>query len=155
MKIAFPLLEGALLEEDDSLQDRWAALLVNAGNANFGAEIQRVHLRILEEISPLEASILDVIYSVSFRDAQHEGILTGDLPTSARIRQKSDDVNKLPLPPEDVMLAIGNLARLGCLRLPTTWGGGESFKMVNPTVLGRSFVNACRLPGSPPRQRED
>jgi hypothetical protein len=144
LRLAIPLIQGASLEEDDELQDRWATLLVNAANAACGMEIRRAHIEILEQITVLEAKILDAVYSLPFEGAQHEGIVTIDLPTSARIVVQ--DETKFVEPPEDIVLAIGNLARIGCLRPTLTMGGGEIFGRVNPTMLGRSFVQACRLP---------
>jgi hypothetical protein len=47
MKIAIPIMQGATLEEDDLLQDRCAALLVNAGNASFSGEIRRSYASML------------------------------------------------------------------------------------------------------------
>ena len=58
MKFAIPLFQGASLEDDDELQDRWAVLLVNAANAASGIELKRAYVDILEQISPLEAKIL-------------------------------------------------------------------------------------------------
>lgn len=143
LKLAIPLIQGASLEEDDELQDRWAALLVNASNADFGSEIQRVHIEILEQITALEAKILDTVYSLSFEGAQHAGVVTIELPVSARIVNEGE-MNFVE-PSEEMVLAIGNLARIGCLRTTLTVGGGEIFGRVNPTMLGSSFVRACRL----------
>lgn len=144
LKLALPLLQGATLEEDDGLQDRWAALLVNAANAEFGFEIQRAYLSILEQLTPLEAQVLDLIYSLPFEDAQHAGIATVDLPSSVRVPDKKEE--KAPALSEEIVLALSNLARLGCIKLGMTWGGGESFGRINPTMLGRRFVAACHVP---------
>lgn len=144
LKLAIPLIQGASLEEDDELQDRWAALLVNAANASFGSEICRAHIGILEQITALEAAILDTVYSLPFEAAHHAGIVAVDLPASARIADEKETT--FVEPSDDIVLSIGNLARVGCLMPTRTMGGGEIFGRVNPTVLGRSFVHACRLP---------
>jgi len=144
LKLAVPLLQGATLEDDDGLQDRWAVLLVNAANASFDTEIRRSFLDILAQMTPLEAQILDVLYELPFEQSQHAGILTAELPSSARI--KKEEESEFAEPGEEVVLALSNLARLGCLRPGMTWGGGESFGKVNPTVLGRSFTHSCHLP---------
>jgi hypothetical protein len=144
MKIAIPLFQGASLEEDDFLQDRWAALLVNAGSASFTGEVRRSYIAILEQLTPLDACILEVVYSFPFEQSQHNGITTAELPNRARIPDEKEQ--ELPLPSEEVVLSLSNLVRLGCLRPQMTWGGGESFARVNPTVAGRSFVEACRVP---------
>ena len=57
MKNAVPLLYHATLEEDDSLQDMWARLLVNGTNESTGINIERSFIEILAQISFLEARI--------------------------------------------------------------------------------------------------
>lgn len=143
LKLLIPIMQGASLEENDELQDRWAALLVNAANANFHSEVRRSYVAILEQLTPLDAQILDVLYSLPFEKSQHDGIATSDLPVRARIKEEKEQ--EFPLPSEDVVISLSNLARLGCLRPGMTWGGGESFGRVNPTVAGKAFVEACRL----------
>jgi|WetSurMetagenome_2_1015567.scaffolds.fasta_scaffold00226_6 hypothetical protein len=144
LKLAVPLLYGASLEDNDYLQDKWAVLLVNAANAKFNAEIRRSFIDVLEQLTPLEAQILDVLYALPFIKSRHAGILTVDLPQAASIKEESQ--NNYSEPNEEIILALSNLARLGCIRPTMTLGGGEIFGKVNPTVLGRSFVYACNLP---------
>lgn len=146
IKIAIPLIQGASLEEDDFLQDRWAALLVNAGTTSFNGEVRRSYVAILEQLTPLDARILEVVYSLPFELSQHNGVNTSDLPNHARIPDEKEQ--ELSLPSEEVVLSLSNLVRLGCLRPQMTWGGGESFAKVNPTIAGKSFVNACRVPST-------
>ncbi|MGY4526842.1 Abi-alpha family protein [Pseudomonas sp. TE21394] len=146
LKLMLPLLQGATLEEDNELQDRWAALLVNAANANFNGEIRRSYAVILEQLTSLDARVLDAIYSLPFENSQHKGIITSGLPNQARIADDSD--TEPALPEQAVLLSLSNLARLGCIAPALTWGGGESYNRVNPTVAGKAFVDACRIPPS-------
>lgn len=150
LKLAVPLLQGGSLEDDDELQDRWAALLVNAANADAVA-VQRSYLAILEQLSPLEAKILDVIYALPYEEIRHAGATTNELPALSRVVVEDGTriEEPMPDPPEEVCIALGNLVRLGCLRLGLAWGGGELFRKVLPTVLGRSFVQACALTKQP------
>lgn len=141
LKIAIPLLQAATIEDDDSLQDLFAALLVNAANAASGVEVHRSFIEILSQITPLEARILNVIYSLPFDEARHAGISTDALPDSARILAEREDAKQQPS--DEIALALGNLVRVGCVKVPGTWGGGETFSSVNPTLLGREFVRAC------------
>jgi hypothetical protein len=144
MKLVIPILQGATLEEDDSLQDRWAALLVNAANAKFTGEIRRSYTSILEQLTPLDAQILDVVYALPFDKSQHSGVVTKDLPGDVHIADMT--AIEFPLPPEEVVISLSNLARLGCLHPAITWSGGESFGKVNTTIAGRAFVQACIVP---------
>jgi len=144
LKIMIPLLQGATLEEDDDLQDRWAMLLVNAANAEFPVEIRRAYLDILEQLTALEVKILDNIYALPFAQMQHDGVATFYLPDSVSLASPLGGSN-FPAPDESIQLALGNLTRLGCLRPSMTWGGGESFGRILPTVLGRAFITTCRI----------
>lgn len=145
LKLAIPLLQEGALEDDDELQDQWARLLANAADAESGVEVHRSYIEILSQITPLEARILATIYDIPFNEAQHRGIATEGLPDSARlIPEEKKEPREVRDPSDEVMLALGNLARLGCVRPMGTFGGGELFRHVNPTVLGREFVAACR-----------
>jgi hypothetical protein len=146
LKILIPIMQGASLEENDDLQDLWAALLVNAANTNFRNEVRRSYAAILEQLTPLDAQILNELYSISFEKSQHDGIVTAELPLHASIKLGREE--EFPLPNEEVVISLSNLARLGCLRPQMTWGGGEYFNRVNPTVAGKAFVEACRPLGS-------
>lgn len=143
LKLAIPIFQGASLEEDDDLQDRWAVLLANAANSAFQGEIRRSYAVILEQLTSLDVRILDVLYSLPFEKSRHDGIVTSDLPFTARVAGEKE--RAFVLPDEDVLISLANLTRLGCLRSAMTWGGGESFERVNPTLAGKAFVEACRL----------
>ena len=144
LKLAVPLLEAASLEDDDYLQDLWARLLVNAANGHSHMTLQRAYISVLEQITSLEAAILQKIYALPYEQTRHEGVEVGKLPGEAAVG-KDDGVDALSEPAEEVRLALANLARLGCIVIQKSWGGGELFKKVNPTLLGKSFVEACTL----------
>ncbi len=145
LKIAVPLFQGAAIEEDGGLQDRWARLLINAAYEQSGIEVQRAYVEILSQLSPLEAKILDAVYALPFGAAQHDGIFTSDLPDTATLATGSGDDQAEPS--DTVKLAIAIQVRIGCLRMGMTWGTGEYFRRITPTVLGRYFVDACHVQG--------
>jgi len=151
LKVAIPLFQGASLEDDDSLQDRWVNLLINAAYSESSVEVERAYVEILSQLNPLEAQILDAIYTLPFDNTQYGGIFTSDLPHSAVAATGAGD--DLPEPSEAVQVALSNLHRIGCLRLGMSWGGGEYFRRITPTVLGRNFVRACRLRAEPPSNK--
>lgn len=145
LKLALPLLEAASLEDDDYIQDLWARMLVNFANGSSHVSLQRVYIAILEQITPLEAVILHKIYSLPYDETHHDGVEVGKLPDEVAVGKDDGKGKSLPEPPEAVRLALANLARLGCIGIRKSWGGGEIFKTVNPTLLGKSFVEACTL----------
>ena len=145
LKLAVPLLEAASLEDDDYLQDLWAHLLVNAANGSSHVNLQRAYIAILEQITPFEATLLQKIYSLPYDKTRHDGVVVGNLPASVSIGTDDGKEDALSEPSGKVKLALANLARLGCIVIQKSWGGGEIFKQVNPTLLGKSFVEACTL----------
>src|ERR1700722_8202066 len=62
-KILFPLLEGASLEENESLHDMWAALLANASSAQLRERVRPAYISILKQMSPDEAVMLNWMHS--------------------------------------------------------------------------------------------
>lgn len=145
LKLAIPLFEAASLEDDDYLQDLWARLLVNAANAECHISLQRVYIEILEQITPLEANILQKIYLLPYEEMHHNGVEIANLPYGATAGKNDGKVMELPEPSDEVKLALANLSRLGCLTIQRSLGGGEIYKLANPTLLGKSFVAACTL----------
>lgn len=142
LKLAIPLLEAASLEDDNYIQNLWINLLVNASDAEMGIELKRTYIDILERITPLEAKILEKIYLLSFEESHHKGIATENLPDVAKII--TDETRKdIKEPSLELKLALTSLSILGCISLGKTMGGGEVFTVVNPTYLGKYFIEAC------------
>lgn len=145
MKFAIPLLQAASLEDDNYLQDMWAKLLINAADAESGVELKRTYIDILERLLPLEAQILERIYQLPFEQIQHNGVRTDGLPSVATPGQGKTKEDDWKEPSPDIKLALISLAHLGCISPTRTWGGGELFFKVSPTLLGKHFVEACTL----------
>ena len=141
LKLAVPLLEAASLEDDDYLQDLWAKLLVNSSIEGSPIDLNRSYIDILERLSHLEARILSVIYALPEDELRNKSILTANLPDSAEVEDENN--KKEPIQPSDeVTFALANLERLGCISLPTTWGGGQIFSTIYSAVLGMNYPAA-------------
>jgi Abortive infection alpha len=133
-KLLRALLEGGSMEDDESMQERWANLLANAVTGS-SVKVRIAFPKILSEIEPAEAALLDKLASETPPDnlfAIHElesfkGLHTG---------------------------GIGNLVRLRLLdyvrTMPNTWGtitdDGSGIFGVTFTRLGWKFLLACRNP---------
>ncbi len=143
LKYAVPLAGGATLEEDDDLQDLWINLLINSV-ANKKVEVRRVYMDILERISPLEAQILEKIYTFPFEENRHSTLAMDCLPEYVYLYDEKGK-KTCDLRNEEIELALMNLARIGCIAPVKSIGGGELFSMVNMTLLGYKFHEACTL----------
>ena len=133
------ILEDGPLEDDESMQERWANLLSNAATAPVGAPLRIAFPRILTDLEANEARLLDRL----FDKAPDEDMLPA---VTFGLEEVLDLVD---------MAGLYNLERLGLLRWALTTGatyGEQELGVVNTngvqlTQLGWTFVVACRAPG--------
>ncbi len=145
MNLFIPLVQNGSMEENDDLQDRWAALLANAADESAKIEVRRAFVSILEDLTALDAFVLEKLYENSLGAASesdfYQELWTTFLPD--RLVTTKPTLENLN-PPRDIMLALGNLARLGLATTAMNWSGIAIFSCVNRTILGREFMVACR-----------
>ena len=95
IKILFPLLEGASLEEDETLSEMWAALLANCADSKKVSQARPGFVEILKQLSKDEALLLSGLYDLGRREYErvYETNLllaeSGETPIAAE-RQGSD-----------------------------------------------------------------
>ena len=146
MKVAIPIFEAASMEDDDELQDIWARLLVNAADADSGADVTRSLVSVLRDFGALEVQLLQAIH-----DAPAEMHPNGVVPTKGLpdvyLDTNSDLEGEAGLPPEPVQVALWHLVRLGCIGSAGTWDSLVGIRRVEITTLGRVLVRACTLRG--------
>ncbi len=141
-KFAFALLEAASLESDDSLQDMFANLLANATSKGTGVEDRKAFVSIIQELKPLDAQILSMIYAppVEFRQSG------GEVRTSKFPENYSTGSNGDGHPSSDVLQALWNLVRIACIQPLPGWRDIPSVdEKVILTDLGNAFVRACTI----------
>ena len=136
LRTLLPFLEGAALEDDEDLSDKWAGLLATAASSNESGLMHPSFPRILSEMSPRDAFVLDRLYQlgtpinwIAFRKQ-----LTVELET------QEDSIHQ----------AYGNLHRLGLCNV-TSSGFGVVTTPVNSSVIkltkfGEFFLNAANGP---------
>lgn len=148
LKIIFPILEGCSLEdEDDNLATKWAALLASAA---AGDPVHTSYPKILAELTPAEARLLDAMYQRLMDSGSNE---EQALLTTQELSEK------MQLHTEQFVLAISNLARHRLCDFPV-YTAGDPLLYVNHvqkiannikiklTLLGQDFVRACSGPRS-------
>jgi hypothetical protein len=62
LKIIQPMIEGASLEEDPNLREKWANLMANAADPRRKYDISPFFQAILRELSPRDALFLDALH---------------------------------------------------------------------------------------------
>jgi hypothetical protein len=139
LNVAIPLIEAASLEENDELQDSWAALLANAADADSGVEVRRALITILPYFGVLEARLLNAIVNAPNEVTGGGSVPTKGLP-DAYIPPEEGTVGESP--PEEIEVGLWNLVRLGCIA-PGMAASGLTVNSVHPTALGVELVRAC------------
>jgi hypothetical protein len=144
LKVGVPLLDNATLEEDDELQDVWARLLVNGGDANSGIELRRAFVSVLVEMTSFDVRNLAAIASAikSNDESGPVGVWTYELPGRG-IPYRHLPTGGQPAPSPDVEISLSNLVRLGCLISSNQTPVLQTNQLVNLTPFGRAFIEAC------------
>ena len=140
MSTIVPILQLGSMEEDNSLQDLWAQLLVNAADADSGVIVEPAFIGILQNLSSRDAAILDKVYSVPMSE-ENKALYMHDHPAKVLTERPTVEID----PSVDVQMSLGNLSRLGLIDGAMFWGGGPTNRYAYQTVLGRAFMKACRV----------
>jgi hypothetical protein len=145
LNIGLPLLENAALEEDDDLQDVWAKLLVNGGDADSGIELRRAFVSVLAEMSAFDVRNLAQIDSAVKMNAESAstGVWTYELPERAIPFVNGDRGRHEREPSPEVEISLSNLDRLGCIITSLQTPLGPGYQQVNLTPFGRALIEAC------------
>jgi hypothetical protein len=136
LKLLGPVIQNAELEEDDALQDRWAALLANA--ATDRAKVHPAFIDTLRQLSPQDAQLLDRISQPTAPDGSV-------IPFTFGVR--SGNVSQFDLPSDETQMSLENFKRLGLI-------GADSITINSApprhwiTTFGLEFIRACRQPKS-------
>jgi hypothetical protein len=147
MRVLFPLLDAAALEDNENMKERWASLLASAANPNNPTELEASFIEILKQLAPTHANLLDVFYEQIERDKlppeqwAERGYVLSDLR----------EFLEQEVPQFDV--AIENLFRLNLVAYPTAKLGianGQEVRIrvtsgniLCATSLGHAFTSAC------------
>lgn len=139
------ILEDGPLEDDESMQERWANLLTNAAVAKGGDPLKIAYPKILAELEPAEAQLLERLVDRSPDLESH--------PAETFGYETTNDLVDLP--------ELHNLVRLGLLRWALsaghTWGEVANAEVnvegVQLTELGWAFVAFCRTPSVEPDRK--
>lgn len=145
VNVLYPLLEAALLEDDDTLRDHWAQMLVNAIDAESKAEVRRAYVSIFKDMTPLDVRNLAALYSIE--PGPHGRLArTAKLPDEALpyYEGHGDPAHGLPAP--HVVRSLWNLVRLGLIAHGTLATGDELLINASITALGIGLVEAITSP---------
>ena len=130
LKILAPLLEDCSLEEELTLQDKWAKLLANTVKENSSIN-STLYSNILSQLSTLDAEVFNIVFKHCTQGDYNGGKGVIFFASNTAIHKKSFDNGKNAE-------SIDNLIRL---RLIKEIGAG--FEALTLSDLGFRFMLAC------------
>lgn len=138
LRLAIPFLDAATLENDDTIQERWARLLANALDPSYTVAIERYVGQILESLAPQDCLALEFMHAVSAEDSEIE--LTPEVVAEG-----------LGGNVDQTLVSLGNLIRVGVIARKPKSGEGIGFiatwlfpnSAFYVTELGDAFLRAC------------
>lgn len=139
LKLLQPIVENASIEEDDTLQDRWAALLANT--ASGVSMIHPAFIEVLKQLSGLDVFVLDVLWQL-----KNEGNRRPDKYILGKSIEIADGRRRFGLDGTDLIDEVekfgvfGNLIRLGVMDFDYDEGGKRHYVI---TQFGHIFIYAC------------
>lgn len=147
---ALPILEGASLENEESLQELWAGLIANASDPGCNLNLKKIYIEILRGLEPLDAKILKFLSDPKYQE------MDSDEQKETRLNAEKVAL-LLEADPEEVKISLQTLARYGCII--DSWTGQtwddldkrySGFIVDNPkssfklSHLGRQLVKATQ-----------
>ncbi len=135
------LVQKAILETDEELKERWAALLYSFLD-DPGKYARVAFVSILHNLTSTDAVIMRRIYAIQMPDAEQRyatPVMTAGLPISASIVDHEAKGESSPSP--DVQISLENLERLNLLRSGMMWSG-PSYVQIYQTRTGMEFAKA-------------
>jgi len=141
-----PLLNNGSMEEDENMQNRWAALLAKAADPNYSLDFVTIFSEVLRQLSPVEVQILDLMYDAYLSTSPEK--INDVIVNHGAIREI------INTPPDEYVLLIQNLLRLNLARIHAQ---GVTFGLTAPkddmkdltrlSYYGVKFVEYCRTEG--------
>ncbi|WP_039918727.1 Abi-alpha family protein [Cellvibrio mixtus] len=149
LRTGLPLLDAAVLEDEDSIQIMWANLLASAMSEECMFTVAKSYVEVLKQLDLVDAELIEAIYRMHLQ-------ATLDKTKSTYINpKKTRSVIQ-------ISFAVNNLERLGLIKLHAksekkvddtvisiffleeTSGKERSFSMnVSCTLFGIYFMRAC------------
>ncbi len=127
LNVVIPILEAAVNENREELQDLWARLLAASMNPKKSNLVRLKFIEISKKFDPLDARVLDWMYS-------HEGGIFSNLPDKGMKQIQSD----LTISEDEILVSLENLADLGLINDPRNTGSGAY--TLRP--FGREFLRS-------------
>ena len=133
LKVLTPLLEECSMEEDSSLQEKWALLIANTVCEGSNLD-STLYSHTLSQLSKEDANLFELVIKLSTVTKGNE-VLQGSMTASTQI-----SIKKLKTENKDIDLQLDNLLRLRLIKEITTYS--MNTEIICLTDLGLRFMSA-------------
>jgi hypothetical protein len=148
LKILFPLLEGASLEEDESLHTMWAALLANAASPISENKVRPGYIALLKQMSPDEAGILRWVFDRNLKLQKERPAIRPECFLD-ELRQVHNEFYKSTSGATDELaICLSSLQAADLLKKSDSAVDDHIITSYGITYRGSAFVIACSAPES-------
>lgn len=165
-KLGIPLIDNALLEDDDDLRELWCNLIANSLDPNFDEEIRNSYVEIIRSITSLDAKILEYIFKETFNITIATIEVTNSTVRIVDCRIRFDKIIEyIKCEPNKIRLSLDNLMRVQCIQDITVRDTVKAMKSgvdvitieesYSLTELGFHFIKACMKDKQIVLQRRD
>ena len=149
--VVVPLIETALLEEDEYIRSRWTEMLLNAMDESCKIEVTRQYVSILQDCTRLDVRNLALIRDAYLRQPRKR-VWTMLLPreifwdSDERAKDRMNEHPSSILPSAEVQRNLWNCHCLGLIAPAVLQQGDNSLNMVEITALGVGLVEVSTAP---------
>ena len=150
--VIVPLIEAAILEDDDLLRKMWAKMFLNTMDMDNKAEVRRAYVSIRQDCKRLDVRVLAKLHDAE-RKRPDKAPLTTYLPdkvyydpATTPIKEGRTAHSRRFLPQPEIRRSLWNLGRLGLIGPGALGEGDRAMARAMITALGIDLVEACTSP---------
>lgn len=145
LKTLVPLLEYGSMEEEEKMQEKWAALLSKAADPEYSIDLSTIYTEVLRQLSPAEVKMLDLMFDVYESTAPEE--------RSQAIINHGKIQEIIGITPEEYNLLMENLLRINLLKAQVEFivmgsqlsvPEDDTKNIKRLSFFGLNFIEYCR-----------
>ena len=152
-KLFIPIMENASLEDNNTLQDIWARLIVSSQDEKTSKNVRVAYIDIIKQLEDVDVMFLDKLYYWYQDYTKQNNILDENFYTKLTF-SKDNIIKSLDLSEFEYQSIVDNLMRVRCIRseikiITSIMAGNEAitidkgYNSLQLTALGVNFIQIC------------
>lgn len=152
-KLFIPIMENASLEDNNTLQDIWARLIVSSQDEKTSKNVRVAYIDIIKQLEDVDVIFLDKLYNWYQDYTKQNNILDENFYTKLTF-SKDNIIKSLDLSEFEYQSIVDNLMRVRCIRseikiITSIMAGNEAmtidkgYNSLQLTALGVNFIQIC------------